>query len=222
MSKNKSVTTVLKEPVSAAIHGLGVLLSVAALITLLIMARGHAWQTFTFALYGSTLVILYTASTLYHSLKAGPATSYLLMRFDHCAIFLLIAGTYTPICLVGLRGEWGWNIFCTEWILAAIGITATIAWRTAPDWLRIALYIVMGWIIVFAFPLLRAEITAHGIDWLVAGGLFYTLGTVILATNRPHLWPGRFTAHDLWHVFVVGGSVCHFILMATIITKIPV
>jgi hemolysin III len=222
MADKQSKGTILKEPVSALIHGLGVLLSIAALVSLLILANGRFWQTITFALYGSTLIILYSASTLYHSLKVGPRLSYFLQRFDHCAIFLLIAGTYTPVCLVALRGKWGIRIIVAEWILAVMGISMTLTWKKAPDWLRIGIYIIMGWMIVIAFPALRLALPSTAVDWLVAGGLLYTFGTVILATNRPHLWPGRFTAHDLWHVFVVGGSSCHFILIATFVTRINV
>jgi hemolysin III len=219
---NKLQSAFLKEPVSAITHGLGVLLSIGALISLLVLARGHVWQTTTFALYGSTLIILYTASTLYHSLKVGPRAAYALMRFDHCAIFLLIAGTYTPVCLVAIRGSAGIKIAITEWIFALLGISMTLIWKKAPDWLRISIYIIMGWMIVLAFPALKMALPPTGIAWLVAGGLLYTCGTVVLATDRPHLWPGRFTAHDLWHMFVIGGSVCHFILMAMFITRIPV
>lgn len=210
----------MKEPVSAITHGLGALLSIAALVTLLILAKGQVEKTVAFALYGSTLIILYTASTLYHSLKVGPRAAYALMRFDHCAIFLLIAGTYTPVCLVALRGRWGIDIACLEWLLAFSGISMTIIWKTAPDWLRITIYILMGWMICIAFPALRLALPMTGIAWLVAGGLLYTLGVIVLATDRPHLWPGRFSAHDLWHLFVIGGSVCHFVLMVAFITRI--
>jgi hemolysin III len=220
MTTTNLLKAILKEPVSAITHGLGALLSVAALISLIILARGHVWQTVAFALYGSTLIILYTASALYHSLKVGPRAAYALMRFDHCAIFLLIAGTYTPVCLVALRGHWGIDMVCLEWFLALFGISMTIIWKTAPDWLRITIYILMGWMICIAFPALRLVLPASGIAWLVAGGLLYTFGVVILATDRPHLWPGRFSAHDLWHLFVIAGSVCHFVLMAAFIAKI--
>jgi hemolysin III len=221
LNSQKTLSQLLKEPVSALSHGLGVLLSVAALITLIVISRGNPREMAAFALYGSTLVILYTASTLYHSLKVGPKACYALMRFDHCSIFLLIAGTYTPVCLIGLRGVWGWNIFCIEWILATIGILTTIFWKTAPDWLRISLYVLMGWVVVIAFPALRAALSTYGIDWLIAGGLFYSLGTIVFATDRPHLWPGKFSAHDLWHFFVLGGSLCHFVLITTCIARIP-
>ncbi len=222
MTTNKLQNAILKEPVSAITHGLAALLSVAALVSLLILAKGHVWQTVAFALYGSTLIILYTASTLYHSLKVGPRAAYALMRFDHCAIFLLIAGTYTPVCLVALRGHWGVTIAWIEWTLALCGISMTLIWKKAPDWLRITIYILMGWMICIAFPALRLALPATGVAWLVAGGLLYTFGVIILATDRPHLWPGRFSAHDLWHLFVIAGCVCLFVLMAAFITHIAV
>jgi hemolysin III len=213
--------SIFREPVSTVTHGIGVLLSIAALIALLILAHGRVWQIVSFALYGATLITLYTASTLYHGVKGNKSTTDALRRFDYCAIYLLIAGTYTPVCLVALHGICGWRIIGAEWSLAAVGIIAALLWRTAPDWLRVALYLVMGWMIVIVFPTLKAALPPGGVAWLIAGGIVYSLGTVVFATNRPHLWPGKFSAHDLWHLFVVGGSVCHYVLMATFIARLP-
>ncbi len=173
-------------------------------------ARGHPLKTVSFAIYGVSLVLLYTASALYHSLCVGPRAEKVLMRLDHGAIYLLIAGTYTPICLLVLRGGWGWSLFGMEWGLAAIGIGATLFWRTAPDWVRVVLYLVMGWLIVVALGPLRHALPPAALTGIVAGGIAYSVGVVVYATDRPHLWPGRFSAHDLWHLFVLGGSACHY------------
>ena len=203
----------IREPFSSLSHSAGAGFSIAALVILLIVARGRPWHTAAFAIYGATLILLYTASALYHSIHASPSNEARLQRFDHIAIFLLIAGTYTPLCLVTLRGAWGWSLLGIEYGLALIGIACSLFWRSAPDWVRVVIYICMGWLVIVAFVPVRHLLPPGGIAWLVAGGLFYTFGTVIFATDRPHLWPGKFSAHDLWHIFVLGGSTCHFILM---------
>lgn len=204
----------IKEPFSSLSHFVGIGLSVAALIVLLVLAGNRPWHLVSFAIYGASLIVLYTASTLYHTLRVAPRHVDRLMRFDHIAIFLLIAGTYAPVCLISLRqSPWGWSLFGIEYGLAALGITASIFWKRAPDALRVALYIIMGWIAVAAMHPLRQALPPAAVHWLFAGGIVYSLGTIVFATDRPHLWPGKFSAHDLWHLFVLGGSVCHFMLM---------
>lgn len=195
---------------------LGAALSVVGLVALLILAHGRPWHTVSFAIYGATLVVLYTASTLYHSLWVNPRGVEKLRRFDHCGIFLLIAGTYTPLCLVALRGVWGWSLIGIEYGLMAIGIIFSCTPKWLPGWLRITIYCCMGWLVMIAGPPVLHAIGPVAFAWLVAGGLLYSIGTIVFATDRPHLWPGKFMAHDLWHVFVLGGSACHFVLMVHI------
>lgn len=203
----------LREPFCGWSHLFGAALSVAALVVLLILARGRPWHIVSFAIYGAALIILYSASALYHSLWIGPKAVDRFRRFDHCAIFLLIAGTYTPLCLVAIRGVWGWSLMGIEYGLMTIGIVLSLTPKRLPSWLRVAIYICMGWLVMFAVPLVVQSIGSAAFGWLLAGGLFYSIGTVVFATDRPHLWPGKFMAHDLWHVFVLGGSACHFVLM---------
>ena len=210
----------IRQPFCGLSHLLGACLSVAALIVLLILSRGKFWHVVSFAVYGTTLILLYTASTLYHSLWVQPHQIHRLMRIDQCAIFLLIAGTYTPVCLVSLRGPWGWSILAGEYGLALIGILCLAFWKKFPDWLRIAVYLIMGWLIVVALTPLHHALPPAGVAWLFAGGIAYAVGTVVFATDKPHLWPGKFDAHDLWHIFVLAGSACHFVLMARYITPI--
>ncbi len=207
----------IREPFCGLSHGLGAALSVAALVALLILADGKLWQTVSFAVFGVSLIVLYTASTLYHSLWVKPKQILALMRFDHVAIFLLIAGTYAPVCLVGLRGAWGWSLFGVEYGLALIGIVCSLVWKGFPDWVRIAIYVVMGWLIMIAIVPAARVLGPVGIAWLFAGGAAYSVGTVVFATDKPHLWPGKFSAHDLWHIFVLAGSACHFVLMAVVL-----
>ena len=206
----------IKEPFCGLSHGIGAVLSVIALIVLLDLARGRPWHTVAFAIYGVSLILLYTASALYHWLPVGPPHVYRLMRFDHTAIFLLIAGTFAPVCLLALRGPWGWGLLVAEYTLAAIGI-ASLFWPRVPHAWRVVLYLIMGWISLFAMGPLRASLSPAAFAWLIAGGIVYSMGAAIFALDRPHLWPGKFSAHDLWHVFVLGGSACHFFLMLCLV-----
>lgn len=205
--------TWLREPFSGISHAVGAGLSLVGLIALLVLAHGRLWQTVAFALYGASLVVLYTASTIYHSLWASPKGEARLQRFDHIAIYCLIAGSYVPLCLIPLRGVLGWALLGVEVGLAALGIGIVLGWKAAPDWVRMVIYLTMGWLIVAAFGPLRHVLPPAAMTWMVAGGVVYSIGAVIFATNRPNLWPGKFSAHDLWHLFVLGGSACHFMVM---------
>ena len=191
--------------------------SLVGLIVLLCLAHGNPWLMLGFGIYGASLVILYSASALYHSLHVSPRRLDSLQRLDHSAIFLLIAGTYAPLCLVTLREGWGLSLLTAEYVLAAIGIGCVFVFNSKPEWLRVVLYMGMGWLALIALPSLRALLPPAAIGWLVGGGVLYTVGVLFYATNWPRLWPGKFGAHDLWHVFVLAGSVCHFILMLWLI-----
>ena len=203
----------IKDPFPALSHVVGAMLSVVALVVLLLHTHGRIRLIVGFAVYGASLIALYSASALAHGLHVSPKTSDRLDRFDYAAIFLLIAGTYTPLCLVTLRGPWGWSLLSVEWIMATVGIVAVGFGRSGSDWFRVAIYCAMGWLALFAVGPLIAALPAWGIAWLAAGGACYSIGAVIFAFDRPHLWPGVFHAHDLWHVLVLGGSACHFLLV---------
>jgi hemolysin III len=203
----------IKEPFCGLSHGVGIVLSLFALGVLLVEARGRPWHVASFAIYGASLLGLYTASTLYHSLRVSARVEEKLMRLDHLAIYGLIAGSYTPICVLALRPPWGWGLLGFIYVLGAIGIGITLLWKSAPDWVRVVLYVAMGWASLVALGPLREALSPQGLAWLVGGGIVYSIGTVIFALDRPHLWPGRFSAHDLWHLFVLGGSACHFVVM---------
>jgi hemolysin III len=192
-----------------------------ALVVLVVLARGKPWHVSGFAIYGATLVLLYTASALYHLLPVSPRNLERLRIFDHVGIYLLIAGTYTPICLVPLRGGWGWSLFGVVWGLALFGSAVEIFWRSAPQWLGLVLYLVMGWVAVVALDPLTHSLPRAALGWLVAGGMVYSLGAVVYAIERPRLWPGIFGSHDLWHLFVLGGSACHFVLMLLFVVPFP-
>lgn len=203
----------MREPFSGLSHLGGAALGAVGLVVLVSLAWGKPWHVSGFAVYGATLVLLYMASALYHLLPVSPVQQERLRIFDHVGIYLLIAGTYTPVCLVPLRGAWGWSLLGAVWGLALLGSVVEIAWRSAPRWLGLVLYLVMGWLAAAAFGPLTKALPAAAVGWLVAGGIVYSVGAVVYAIERPRLWPGRFGSHDLWHVFVLGGSACHFVMM---------
>ncbi len=202
----------LREPVSGLTHLAGAAAALAALAVMVPTAaiHGTAWHVVSVSIYGVSMVLLYLASSMYHLLPLSPEGVRKLRRLDHMAIFLLIAGTYTPFCLVPLRGPWGWAIFGVVWGLAAGGIVLKLLWLQAPRWVTAGIYLGMGWVVVIAIhPLLQA-MPRGGLFWLVAGGLCYSGGAVIYATKRPNPWPGVFGFHEIWHLWVLAGSACHF------------
>jgi hemolysin III len=206
----------LKDPYSAISHGIGAVLAVAGLVFLIVESKGDPWRVTSFAIYGATLILLYTASALYHALKAPPHIEGHLYRFDRAAIFALIAGTYTPICLVILPSGWGWSLLGVIWSLAVGGIVLDVATRSrAPHWVQALLYLVMGWVFLVAIvPLLRS-LTLPALVFLGLGIGIYSIGAAI-CVRHPHPVPGRFHFHDAWHVLVLAASACHFVLMAII------
>ena len=211
---HQRIKTKIKDPVSGLLHAFGAVLALAGLIFLVVEVQGKPWQWSSFVLYGITLVVLYTASALYHLLKVGPKITDALFGFDRAAIYVLIAGTYSPICLVALPTGWGWSLLGVVWGLAAVGIAIDIiSRRRAPDWVQAVLYLITGWVALAALgPLIRA-LPPAALGWLGAGSLIYTVGAVICVMDKPKLRPGVFSAHDLWHVLVMAGSACHFVVM---------
>ena len=203
-----------KEPFNSYSHMLGVLLSIAGLVALVAHSAGQSMRVIGFSIYGASLILLYSASTIYHWLEISPRGEDLLRRFDHTAIFFLIAGSYTPVCLVTLRGEWGWSLFALVWSLAVGGAVLKLFFRHLPTWLTTTIYLGMGWLAVVAVGPLVHAYPAGGLLWLVAGGLAYTVGAVIYALERPDPFPQVFGHHEIFHIFVLVGSVFHFVFMA--------
>ena len=202
----------IKEPFSGLSHAAGAILALIGMIGLLCFGHGVPSRVVGFAVYGISLIALFTISALYHSLNVKPRLCEWLQRLDHTAIYLLIAGTYTPVCLVTLRGAYGWSLLGIVYALATIGIVLSLGWKNAPDWLRVSLYLIMGWLAIAAFGPLVHGFGWVAMAWLIAGGVIYSVGTVVYATDWPHLSP-RFSAHDLWHIFVLAGSACHFFVV---------
>ena len=196
----------LEEIVNSTTHGVGLVLSVAGFVVLLAMAirHGTAWHVVGCAIYGSTLICLYLASTLYHGIPS-PRLKRALRILDHSAIYLLIAGTYTPFLLVNLRGGWGWSLLGIVWGCAMAGIVFKFWFVDHFKVLSTVLYLVMGWLVVVAAKPLLTHVSAVGLRWLIAGGVMYTVGVVFYASRKvPY-------NHAIWHVFVMVGSVCHYL-----------
>ncbi len=206
----------LREPVSGLSHLAGVLLSVVGLITLLVLSAGEPWRSASFAVYGTTLILLYTASTLYHSLHVSGRWLARLKALDHSAIYLLIAGTYTPVTLITLKAYspvWGWTLFSLVWSFALAGIVLKLLWLYTPRWLTAGLYLALGWMALVAIMPLIHMLPPGGLFWMLLGGFFYSSGAVIYALKRPDPLPGVFGHHELWHLFVLAGSISHFLMM---------
>lgn len=198
-----------EELANALTHGVGALAGAVGALVLVIGAalHGDIWQVVSSAVFGASLVLLYTASTLYHAAR-DPRTKARLQVLDHCAIYLLIAGSYTPFTLIALRGGWGWSLFGVAWALAVAGVIFKLFFTGRFPRLSTGIYIGMGWMaVVAAVPMLQ-NLSAATLGWLVAGGVTYTAGTVFYHNRRPY-------AHAIWHLFVLAGSVCHFIAVAT-------
>lgn len=202
----------LRDPVNGLTHLAGVILAVVGLGMLLATAAsaGRVDQLVAFGIFGLSLIALYLASSLYHLLPLSPAGVARLRRLDHVAIFVLIAGTYTPFCLLALEGGWRWGLLALIWGLALCGVLLKLLWMGAPRWLSVILYLGMGWIAVVAAPALLQAVPAAGMAWVLAGGLVYSAGALVYGFKRPNLIPGMFGFHELWHLFVVAGSACHF------------
>jgi hemolysin III len=187
-------------------HLTGTALAVCGTVALIWYAAlfGDAWKITSFAIYGATLFLLYSISTLYHSIR-GRAKS-VLKKLDHCAIYLLIAGTYAPFALVTLRGAWGWSLFGVVWGLAVAGILQEVFLARGARLFSLLIYLAMGWLALIAIVPLIAALPAEGLAWLVAGGLFYTGGMVFYLYDE--VWRH---AHGIWHLFVLAGSSAHFV-----------
>ena len=213
----------LKDPISGLTHIIAALLSIAGLILLVCRAASlkKPMLVVSFTIYGTSLIALFCASALYHSLRLSPGATDVLEKLDHAMIYYLIAGTYTPICLCVLRGAWGWSLFGVNWGLAAAGITLKLVF-THPPFAVIAIlfafYIMMGWLIVIAWKPLTRVLPKRGIFWLVLGGIFYTAGTPLISMKFLNVIPGYIGPHEIWHLFVMAGSFCHFWLMFKFVT----
>lgn len=206
--------TLGEEIANSVIHGLGIGLGVAALVILVAFAvlSGDGYRLASAIVFGVALVLEYTASTLYHSFPQ-PNVKHIFKILDHAGIYILIAGSYTPFCLVTIRDNGGWVMFWIVWGLAALGISTEAFWAYRPRWLSALVYLGMGWLVVLAVGPLMANIEPAGLWLLVAGGLAYTVGTIFYVLKKvPYM-------HAVWHVWVLAGSVCHFLAILLFVIR---
>ena len=207
----------LKEPGSAITHFIGMILAAFLAVPLLVKTAHHAGRVHVTALtiFIVSMILLYAASTLHHSLNLSEKANRLFRKIDHMMIFVLIAGTYTPICLIALEPSVGIPLLILAWSIAIIGILVKAFWITCPKWFSSALYISMGWACVIAFTPILNSLSVAAFGWLLAGGVVYTIGGVIYALKLPifNAKHKNFGSHEIFHLFVMAGSFCHFILM---------
>lgn len=216
----------LREPGSAITHFIGIILGILAMPPLLMRAASNPDKTHFIALlvFILSLIMLYSASTIYHSLDISEKINRILRKMDHIMIFYLIAGSYTPICLIVLKGTFGITLLSIIWGIAVFGTIIKACWITCPKWFSSVLYIAMGWLVVIAFGPIIHNMAAMGVFWLVAGGVLYTIGGVIYAFvakdfNKRH---PNFGTHEIFHLFVLAGSICHFIMMYSYVALMPI
>lgn len=206
----------VRDLVSGLTHCIGAALSLVGLVLLIVFSAiyGNAYHVVSFTIFGVGLFLLYLFSTLYHWLNISEKGITVFRKFDHIMIYILIAASYTPICLVPLRGPWGWTIFGIIWGLAVLGTILTAVWIKAPRFITTTIYLIMGWaVVIAAYPLIKVFKEANNFGsliWLLAGGIFYTIGGIIYGLKVPKTkWKG-FGFHEIFHIFVMLGSACHY------------
>ena len=210
----------LNEPISGLTHFIAAILAAVGLILLIYKSIDPVkpLHLVTFSIFGVGMILLFTFSTLYHSLSLSEKGIQRLRKLDHKMIYIFIAATYTPVCLIALRGAWGWGLFGSIWGLAMLGILLKLFWFQVPRWLSTMLYILMGWIVIVGiFPLSEA-LQPWALIWLLLGGVFYTIGALTYVLERPNPWPNFFGSHEIFHIFVMLGSFSHFWLMYEYVT----
>ncbi len=202
-----SVQTKIEEQLNAVSHAIGALLGIAGLVLLILFNTNKTdWSLFSVIIYGISIIILFTASTLYHGIR-GEKRKHYFRIVDHIGIYLLIAGTYTPVLLITLEQSQGWTLFWVVWSIAAFGVILKLFFTGKFEVFSTLLYLVMGWLIVFDYSNLSEAIGSEGVLWFFAGGLFYTVGIIFYAIERiPY-------NHVIWHLFVLAGALCHFFMI---------
>lgn len=212
----------IKDPGSALTHFIAMILALFASIPLIIKAAHTPDHIHVLALtiFITSMILLYAASTIYHTLDISPKVNQMLRKVDHMMIFILIAGTYTPVCLLVLGDHTGWTLLGAVWTIAIVGIVINALWITCPKWFSSIIYIAMGWVCIFAFGKIVSALPAEAFGWLLAGGIIYTVGGVIYALKLP-IFNSRhknFGSHEIFHLFVMAGSLCHYIVMYSFVT----
>jgi hemolysin III len=206
----------LREPVNGLTHLGAALAAKIGLVVLLILGWGSLAKVISLGVYGLTLVLLFAASAAYHLVRARPGVIEWLRKLDHAAIYLLIAGTYTPFCALMFTGFWKWGMLAIVWALAGVGITVKMFIVRAPRWLNAGVYLLMGWLCLAAAGEMLKVLPVGALAWLAAGGVIYTLGAVVYITKALNFFPGRFGFHEVWHIFVILGALAHYAAVVVI------
>lgn len=210
----------LREPISSLTHLLAAVFSFIGLITLVYFGWGDFQKLITFIIYGLSLILMFSASGTYHMVIARDSIILNLRKLDHSAIYLLIAGTYTPICIYFFSGFWQFGMLAIIWSLALIGIIVKLFLINAPRWITAGVYLIMGWLAIMGVQEILRTMPTAAIIWLVIGGLFYSLGAIIYITKFMNFIPGKFGFHEVWHVFVILGALSHYYLIFRFIAVI--
>ncbi len=200
----------LREPVNSLTHWGGALLALIGLIALLIVGWGAPVKVISLAIYGVSLIFLFSASATYHMVQVKDKALEIFRKIDHSAIYFLIAGTYTPLCINAFTGFWKWGLLGIIWSLAVIGIVVKVFVIRAPRWLNAGIYLVMGWMSIVAAGPMVAALPVWVLTWLIVGGVIYTLGAVVYITKIFNFVPGVFGFHEVWHIFVLLAAAAHF------------
>ena len=206
-----------RDPVSGLTHLVAAVGAAFGVVILLLIARYDTTKAISLTIYGLSLVLMFAASATYHLVKAPPEVIKVLRKVDHSAIYFLIAGSYTPICVHFFSGFWQWRFLEIIWSMALAGVAIKIFIINAPRWLTAGIYLLMGWMSILAIPEMAVAMPVSALIWLVVGGLFFTLGAVVYIRKKPDFYPEVFGFHELWHIFVILGCACHFIVIATFI-----
>jgi hemolysin III len=201
----------LREPVNSLTHWGGAILAFVGLIVLLIIGWDTPAKMISFAIYGASLIFMFSASATYHMVRVKDRALEIFRKIDHAAIFVLIAGTYTPFCVNAFTGFWKWGMLTIIWSLALIGIIIKIFYIRAPRWLNAGIYVLMGWLSVAAAGQMLVSLPVWVFGWLIAGGVIYTLGAIVYATKIFNFKPGVFGFHEVWHIFVLLAAIAHYV-----------
>ena len=200
----------LREPVNSLTHWGGAILALIGLIALLIVGWSKPAKIISLTIYGLSLIAMFSASAAYHAVRVKQKALEIFRKIDHSAIYLLIAGTYTPFCVNAFHGFWKWGMLSIIWTLAIIGIVVKVFYIKAPRWFNTGIYLAMGWLCIAAIGQMLAVLPVWVIGWLVAGGVIYTLGAIVYVTRIFNFFPGVFGFHEIWHIFVMLAAAAHF------------
>ncbi|MCG2786245.1 MAG: hemolysin III family protein [Anaerolineae bacterium] len=210
----------LREPVSGLMHLGGAIAALVGQIVLLVLGGPGVEKVISVLVYGLSLVGLFSASASYHLVNAGPKVTAWLRKLDHSAIYLLIAGSYTPFCLLAFEGFFRWGMLAIVWTFAAVGIAVKLLYMGAPRWVSAGIYLLMGWLCVAAAGEMLTALSPFSLAWMMVGGIIYSLGAIVYATKIFNFVPGKFGFHEVWHIFVLLGAAAHFLAVVGLVAPL--